>query len=81
MTTRLTAESDTFTHYRVKVGPVWFHAVRMGAAMPVLDALRDEDPLWARVSVELMASRPTFDWMGPFPAAGHTKYWLEDESA
>lgn len=70
------SDSDMIAHYRVKLGPVWLHAVGIGAEAVVRQRLGDGDPVWQRASVELLASRPLNDWMGPFPRATRLRMWL-----
>jgi len=70
--------ADTFAHYRVKLGRQWLHAVAMGEAEAVRKRLADDDPIWQRPSLELVACQSIDDWFGPFPAAGRVKYWLAE---
>ena len=76
---RLPPEELTVFHYRVKLGPVWLHAVSLGTGDEVIARLRVADSVWARAMVELVASRPLMDWLGPFPAEGDSKFWLVEE--
>ena len=71
--------AETVTQYRVKLGPIWLHAVMIGHALKVIEQLREIDPIWTRPSVELVASRSFAEWMGPWPRATGVKLWLADE--
>jgi hypothetical protein len=70
-----TTMGDTIAHYRVNMGHHWLHAVAMGDAMAVLKRLKEDDPVWQRPDVELVACKPIDAWNGPFPKPGKMRIW------
>jgi len=75
----MTDAPDTIAHYRVKLGRVWLHAVVAGAADAVLERLGEDDAVWQRTGVELVACRPLDAWYGPFPKGGAIRLWTVEE--
>lgn len=71
--------AEQISHYRVKIGPVWLHAVTCMRADRALEHLRASDPVWLRSEVELVQCRDLDSWFGPFPVPGHVKHWLVEE--
>ena len=71
--------SDQISHYRVKIGAAWVHAVLTGNAEEALARLRADDPVWTHGKVELLASRLIDEWFGPFPRKDGIKLWLAEQ--
>ena len=73
--------SDTppvvITHYRVPLGDVWLHAVLYDVPADALEHLGAMDDIWKRPGVELVDSKPTDAWYGPFPRAHRPKLWID----
>ena len=71
--------ADTIAHYRVKLGRMWLHAVAAGDAAAALTRLGEDDAVWQRTGVELVACKPLDAWYGPFPRGGAIKLWTVEE--